>query len=113
MPSLLGSCPVHCRSQVLKEGPPPQHSAVRRPSHSRVLSTPPLFRRANGERQPLVRRRSLTEYEYEPGVDEAGPVAPMAGGTVLGIHNLAIVMPQFIVCLEIMHHRCKLILNLY
>lgn len=24
----------------------------------------------------------------------------MAGGTVLGIHNLAIVMPQFIVCLN-------------
>jgi solute carrier family 45 protein 1/2/4 len=45
----------------------------------------------------LIRRRSFDEYESEPGVDEAGPVAPAAGGTVLGIHNLAIVMPQFIV----------------
>jgi len=112
MPFWFGSYLVNRKSQVLKEGPPPQPSIVR-PSHNRVLSNPAIFRRSSNERQPLIRRRSLDEYECEPGVDEAGPVAPMAGGTVLGIHNLAIVMPQFIVCLEIVRHRCKLILNLY
>lgn len=35
-----------------------------------------------------------------PG-EEAAPPAPPAGGTVLGIHNLAIVAPQFLVRLVI------------
>lgn len=54
-----------------------------------------MFRRPPDERQPLVRRRSFDE--YETGAEESDSVAQMAGGTVLGIHNLAIVMPQFIV----------------
>ncbi|KAG6911218.1 hypothetical protein DXG01_003085 [Tephrocybe rancida] len=81
-----------------KEGPTPQTSAAlatRRPSHTRVLSTPHIPRQLN-ERQPLLRRRSYDAYENAP---EESPIAPMAGGTVLGIHNLAIVMPQFIVAL--------------
>jgi len=70
-------------------------ASLGRSSRNRVLSTPAL-RRADGERQPLVRRRSLHEYETGTGEpDAANPT--LAGGTVLGIHNLAIVMPQFIV----------------
>lgn len=82
--------------EVLKDGPPPPPE--RRPSHTRVLSSPPVRRRPVAERQPLLRRRSFDEYN-ETGADDASPVAQMAGGTVLGIHNLAIVMPQFIVAL--------------
>ncbi|KAG6869304.1 hypothetical protein C0993_000057 [Termitomyces sp. T159_Od127] len=85
--------------QILKEGRDPQPSAAlapRRPSHVRVVSTPPLYRRPADERQPLLRSRSFDGLEN--GV-HVGPVAPMAGGTVLGIHNLAIVLPQFIVAL--------------
>lgn len=70
-------------------------NTTRRPSHSRVVSTPPVFRPGNNERQPLLRRRSYDE--YEGAVEEDVPTIPLAGGTVLGIHNLAIVMPQFIV----------------
>jgi len=51
----------------------------------------------HGEREPLLRRHS--------GADEPTPASsvevaePVAGGTVLGIHNLAIVFPQFIVAI--------------
>jgi len=45
-----------------------------------------------------MRRRSLDEYEAGP--EGADVPAPTTGGTVLGIHNLAIVMPQFIVSLN-------------
>lgn len=45
-----------------------------------------------------MRRRSFDEYENGPS--EEAHSAPYAGGTVLGIHNLAIVMPQFIVRYE-------------
>lgn len=48
------------------------------------------------ERTPLLRRQSLRlDYEAETGEVPT----PMAGGTVLGIHNLAIVFPQFIIAL--------------
>lgn len=65
-----------------------------RPSFSRAISSPNIPRTTN-ERQPLIRRRSYQEFEAT--VTEDGPVVPVAGGTVLGIHNLAIVFPQFIV----------------
>lgn len=68
-----------------------------RPSRGRFLSTPGPRHRVNGERQPLIRRRSFDNYESGP--EEAGSPVPNTGGTVLGIHNLAIVMPQFIVSL--------------
>jgi hypothetical protein len=46
------------------------------------------------ERQPLLRRQSLRlDYEAETGEIPTPP----AGGTILGIHNLAIVIPQFLV----------------
>ncbi|KNZ81557.1 General alpha-glucoside permease [Termitomyces sp. J132] len=80
-----------------RSAPPPNAAlASRRPSHVRVVSTPPLYRRPPDERQPLLRSRSHDG--LDTGV-QVGPSAPMAGGTVLGIHNLAIVMPQFIVAL--------------
>jgi solute carrier family 45 protein 1/2/4 len=85
--------------QFLKESPPTTETSVPpvRPSRNRFLSTPPN-RRVNGERQPLIRRRSLGEYEAGP---EAESLVQTTGGTVLGIHNLAIVMPQFIVSLSV------------
>jgi len=70
-----------------------------RPIHTRVLSTPAnLWRpeeRAH-ERAALLRRHSLVP---EAELNDMGDVgsAPIAGGTILGIHNLAIVIPQFIV----------------
>ena len=67
---------------------------TRRPFHVRNFSVPG-HRSTSGDRQPLIRRRSFDEYDFNPEDDI--PAKPMAGGTVLGIHNLAIVMPQFIV----------------
>jgi len=52
------------------------------------------------ERQPLLARATESLENYEESL--LGPVdrnRPVAGGTVLGIHNLAIVFPQFIVSL--------------
>ncbi|KAL1946895.1 hypothetical protein VTO73DRAFT_14999 [Trametes versicolor] len=69
----------------------------RRPSHSRTLSTPAVRRNSRqdqGERAPLLRRRRSFDQADTVQQEEAA-----AGGTVLGIHNLAIVMPQFIVAL--------------
>ncbi|KAH8118363.1 MFS general substrate transporter [Phellopilus nigrolimitatus] len=66
-------------------------------NHFRNASSPTQHRwRRNDERQPLVRRRSLGPVGED---DELAPTPPVAGGTVLGIHNLAIVMPQFIVAI--------------
>ncbi|KAH9918249.1 MFS general substrate transporter [Epithele typhae] len=76
----------------------------RRPSHGRTLSTPGERRGsrtvnaevAQGERAPLLRRRrSFGEHDAE----EAVVTEAAGGGTVLGIHNLAIVMPQFVVAI--------------
>jgi len=68
---------------------------TRRPIHARNISTPGHNRPGPGERQPLIRRRSLDEFDNLP--EEDIPSSTLPGGTVLGIHNLAIVMPQFIV----------------
>jgi len=81
--------------ELLKEPPPSLVvKDTRRPLHVRNFSTPGC-RPFSSERQPLIRRRSFDEYAFNPEDDM--PSTPMAGGTVLGIHNLAIVMPQFIV----------------
>ncbi|KAJ3882936.1 hypothetical protein F5051DRAFT_318700 [Lentinula edodes] len=68
----------------------------RRPLHSRTHSTPGLRNVRSSERQPLLRRRSLEEFGNDAN-DESSPRTPVAGGTILGVHNLAIVMPQFVV----------------
>jgi solute carrier family 45 protein 1/2/4 len=88
----------------LDETPSEQNSVNRiaattsgRPSFGRAISSPNINRNIVNERQPLIRRRSYQEFEAT--VTEDGPVVPVAGGTVLGIHNLAIVFPQFIIAL--------------
>ncbi|TCD70851.1 hypothetical protein EIP91_001542 [Steccherinum ochraceum] len=67
----------------------------RRPSHSRTQSTPAV-RPLPGEREPLIRRRRSFD---ERNADSTPDADPVAGGTILGIHNLAIVFPQFIVAI--------------
>ncbi|KAI0353572.1 MFS general substrate transporter [Trametes cingulata] len=82
------------------EGEAVARAWLRRPSHSRTLSTPAARRNSRpgeGEHTPLLRRRrSFDQHDANSLQPEA---EAMAGGTVLGIHNLAIVMPQFIVAL--------------
>ncbi|RPD67263.1 MFS general substrate transporter [Lentinus tigrinus ALCF2SS1-7] len=71
---------------------------ARRPSHSRTLSTPAMRRNSrvgDAERTPLLRRRSFDQHNP----DAASGQESVAGGTILGIHNLAIVMPQFVVAI--------------
>jgi hypothetical protein len=90
--------------ELLKDTAPPPTPFLteRRPSHTRNLSTPAnprrMSRRAMDERRPLLRRRSHDE--LDSALDTDNNTTALAGGTVLGIHNLAIVMPQFIVRLS-------------
>jgi solute carrier family 45, member 1/2/4 len=79
-------------SAVPKPNPQTVEEMTRR---RRAISSPQTYPDTPNERQPLIRRRSYEE--YEAAVEESGPVVPVAGGTVLGIHNLAIVFPQFLV----------------
>jgi solute carrier family 45 protein 1/2/4 len=105
--SLIGICwavacwaPFAIIMEFLKEldSPPPQKltaASNRRASHSRTTSSPNLLRTALlSERQPLLTRRR----SYDSQTDNGGTQkrTPVAGGTILGIHNLAIVSPQFI-----------------
>ncbi|KAK7695940.1 hypothetical protein QCA50_000579 [Cerrena zonata] len=81
------------------EGPTNAEEVVRewnrRPSHTRTQSTPAGRPVITNERTPLIRRRSFDEND----IDSNEQSQPVAGGTILGIHNLAIVFPQFIVAL--------------
>jgi solute carrier family 45, member 1/2/4 len=108
--SLIGICwavacwvPFAIIMELLKELPSAPSAGVeesRRPLHTRALSSPDDTRRdtlLSLERQPLIRRRTFDEYETGP--ENIVPAPPIAGGTILGIHNLAIVMPQFIIAL--------------
>ena len=87
--------------QFLKEldRPAPERSARpvnRRTSHTRTVSTPNLLRVALlSERQPLLTRRR--SFEDQSDIEDSQKNPRVAGGTILGIHNLAIVFPQFIV----------------
>lgn len=84
-------------------------AAAARPGHVRVLSTPAHpYRRLNrsstgprplGERTALLRRYSMNMTEQEMNTNELSVEGSgnVAGGTILGIHNLAIVFPQFFV----------------
>lgn len=69
-----------------------------RPSHSRTRSTPALRRSSDhhNDRSPLLRRRRSFD---ENNADVYSEADPLAGGTILGIHNLAIVFPQFIIAI--------------
>ena len=78
---------------MLKEPPAPVVRDVR-PTHIRNFSAPSQPLRY-GERQPLIRSRSYDEYDTNP--EDVMPETRSAGGTILGIHNLAIVLPQFVV----------------
>jgi len=78
------------------------HSRARTRAHSRTQTGSASF--ANfvipNERQPLLAQATASLQNYEENL--LGPVdrnRPVAGGTVLGIHNLAIVFPQFLVSL--------------
>ncbi|KAF9008949.1 hypothetical protein BDQ17DRAFT_1422133 [Cyathus striatus] len=104
--SLVGICwavamwvPFAIIMELLKEKPIPTLEAPPRPLHVRNFSTPGLPQRPSdtSELQPLMRPRSLNEYDAIP--ETTTSPAPLAGGTILGIHNLAIVMPQFIVAI--------------
>ena len=77
------------------------NSRIHSRAHSRTATGSASFANFSiPERQPLLSRAvAAVESSYEEEV--LGPVdrdRPVAGGTVLGIHNLAIVLPQFIVC---------------
>lgn len=86
--------------QFLKEldqPPPPRivRAANRRASHTRTVSSPNLLRTVLlNETQPLLTRRRSLEDQAANGEQKS---ARVAGGTILGIHNLAIVFPQFLV----------------
>ncbi|KIY74095.1 MFS general substrate transporter [Cylindrobasidium torrendii FP15055 ss-10] len=71
-----------------------------RPAHTRSISSSalPATARSN-EREPLLsRRRSHDDFDAH-GDDVEEEEVPVAGGTILGVHNLAIVMPQFVISL--------------
>lgn len=78
-----------------------------RPLPARSHSTTALWRRpgaasnAHGpnETTSLLRSLSMAQIDdYNEDVDYAG--SNSAGGTIMGIHNLAIVIPQFVVSLS-------------
>ncbi|KAI0732995.1 major facilitator superfamily domain-containing protein [Fomitopsis betulina] len=82
---------------IQEEGTAAAREYAHRPSHSRTKSTPAVRRRSDaGERAPLIRRHR----SYNQDEPDATPEPHnAAGGTILGIHNLAIVFPQFIIAL--------------
>jgi len=82
----------------LDEDPRPNRGRAGEIAHrARAISSPQIYTVTTNERQPLIRRR--THEEYEAAIEESDPTPPVAGGTVLGIHNLAIVFPQFVIAL--------------
>jgi len=104
--SLIGICwavacwvPFAIIMEFLKEldRPAPErtvHYINGRPSHTRAISTPNLLRTALlSEHQPLLTRRRSFEGQAD---EDAQKPARVAGGTILGIHNLAVVFPQFL-----------------
>lgn len=107
--------------QFLKElddKPPPRTSDGRpRPTHARTTSTPlgwrshpssPMGRASPDERTPLTRSYSTADLEGANEMEYTGQ-GPVAGGTIMGIHNLAIVFPQFIarLILILFSMRCR------
>jgi len=76
-----------------------------RPIHARASSTPlgggwrtsPNSPARPNERSHLIRSYSTADVEGSGESMEYTGSGPVAGGTIMGIHNLAIVFPQFIV----------------
>lgn len=69
-------------------------------SPSTTIIVRPAARRSDDERDPLMQREFDGREAGSTTAGESsaeGQTKPLAGGTILGIHNLAIVMPQFIV----------------
>lgn len=72
-----------------------------RPATPRPAAQPSM-----DERDPLMQREYDGTEADGTTVGESlngGESKPVAGGTILGIHNLAIVMPQFIVCIILVY----------
>ncbi|EIW82085.1 MFS general substrate transporter [Coniophora puteana RWD-64-598 SS2] len=95
--SLVGICwavacwvPFAIIMELLKELQAPSPGPTTRPTSSRANSAY-VPNEGSGHPHPSD--------VYEEVAEEIGVPTPIAGGTVLGIHNLAIVMPQFIVAL--------------
>ncbi|KAJ7904651.1 MFS general substrate transporter [Mycena olivaceomarginata] len=107
--ALIGICwsvamwaPFALLMEYLKDLSSPSATANARPAHIRTLSVPVAGPRRGSdvrhdERQPLLRRRSFDA--FDPTGEDVPPAARVAGGTILGIHNLAIVAPQLIVAI--------------
>ncbi|KAI6003738.1 MFS general substrate transporter [Pisolithus albus] len=71
-------------------------------NESRAANVRRAGRGSLDERGPLVQPQSSHGESIEgdaSGEASVGTTQPVAGGTILGIHNLAIVMPQFIIAL--------------
>lgn len=86
---------------------PPHFGAAARPLHARAASTPvaawqsmPNSPARFTERSPLTRSYSTADVEELGENMEYTGSGPVAGGTIMGIHNLAIVFPQFVVCIH-------------
>jgi solute carrier family 45 protein 1/2/4 len=82
----------------------PTSAPALRPLHARAASTPigPWRGQSHSpvrptERTPLTRSWSTADLENTGDNVEYTGSGPVAGGTIMGIHNLAIVFPQFIV----------------
>lgn len=76
-----------------------------RPQHARAASSPvwhsmPSTPNRPTERSPLTRSYSTADVEELGESMEYTGSGPVAGGTTMGIHNLAIVFPQFVVSLH-------------
>ena len=94
--SLVGICwavacwvPFAIIMELLKELQALSSDSAPRPNSSRVNSDYVSENRGNPHPSDV----------YEEEAEEIETPTPIAGGTVLGIHNLAIVMPQFIIAL--------------
>ncbi|KAJ3564038.1 hypothetical protein NP233_g8556 [Leucocoprinus birnbaumii] len=105
--SLLGMCwavamwvPFTIMMEFLKEPAAPAHNEATASRHAicNESAPTPVVCQSDGERTPLLRQKSSDDSNSETEEVTAAPsITPIAGGTVLGIHNLAIVGPQFIV----------------
>lgn len=85
--------------QRAQQRPPRSVSPSGRPLHARAASTPAFYNNpVPTERTGLMRSFSLANIDdLNEEVDYAG--SKPAGGTIMGIHNLAIVFPQFLIAI--------------